>query len=207
MALAHRLLAVQKLREAKKVNGIVEADETYFRTSYRGSRGWKRGNPPENRPPRYRGGPALKRGLSGEQVPVVTALDRAGGVIERVLPNRKAIERPLAGCIEEGSILCTDRHPAYVQMAKAAKCEHRRFKMRKADQAAKMAGSKPRQESALSLGRVNEHHLRLKTILNRQANGVSTRYLPAYLGWLRSMRRAGFTTADLLLEPFVYRLR
>ena len=61
----HRLLSVQAVREADKVSGVIEVDETFFRTSYKGSRGWKRGNPPENRPPRYRGGAALAPGLSG----------------------------------------------------------------------------------------------------------------------------------------------
>jgi transposase-like protein len=80
----HRLLTPLANGPAQMLSGIVEADETYFLRSFKGHRGWKRGNPPENRPPRYRGSGATKRGLSSEQVPVVTALDRAGGVVEAV---------------------------------------------------------------------------------------------------------------------------
>ena len=44
--------------EPKRLKGIVEVDETYFRESFKGSRGWKRGNPPAPRSPRRRGNPA-----------------------------------------------------------------------------------------------------------------------------------------------------
>jgi transposase-like protein len=69
----HRMLCAQAAIQPDQVAGVIEADETFFRTAYKGTRGWKRGAPPENRPPRYRGGPALDVGLSGEQVPVLTA--------------------------------------------------------------------------------------------------------------------------------------
>jgi hypothetical protein len=52
----HRMLTVQALIQSEKVSGVVEADETYFRSSYKGHRGWKLGQSPENRPARYRGG-------------------------------------------------------------------------------------------------------------------------------------------------------
>ena len=50
-----------------------EADEKFFLRSFKGHRGWKRGQPPEPRPPRYRGSGALLPGLSWQQVPVLTA--------------------------------------------------------------------------------------------------------------------------------------
>src|SRR5512133_2959333 len=103
----HRLLTPLVNGPAQMLSGIVEADETYFLRSFKGHRGWKRGNPPENRPPRYRGSGATKRGLSSEQVPVVTALDRAGGVVEAVLDGRREddIVIALRGSITPGSLL------------------------------------------------------------------------------------------------------
>src|SRR5512143_4132603 len=83
-----------------------------------GHRGWKRGNPPDNRPPRYRGSGATKRGLSSEQVPVVTALDRAGGVVEAVLDGRREDDIVIALCGSiAGSLICSDGLSAYPKLA------------------------------------------------------------------------------------------
>ena len=86
-----RLLSVQAVQETATLKGVVEADETFFRSSHKGSRGWKRGHPPEDRMPRYRGGAAIKPGLSGEQIPLLTAVDRAEGVMDRVFRSRAGI--------------------------------------------------------------------------------------------------------------------
>lgn len=90
----HRMLKVQALIQSEKVSGIVEADATYFRSSSRGHRGWKQGASSENRPARYRGGKAVLPGLFGELVPVLTAVDRANGVVEAILPDRTSILPP-----------------------------------------------------------------------------------------------------------------
>src|SRR5271157_5247772 len=48
----HRLLAALEPPKPERLGGIVEVDETFFLRSFKGHRGWKRGAPPENRPPR-----------------------------------------------------------------------------------------------------------------------------------------------------------
>ncbi len=65
----HRFLAKLSGAKPAHLHGIVEADETYFLESFKGSR-----NLP--RPARKRGGKAAKRGLSDEQIPVLIARDR-----------------------------------------------------------------------------------------------------------------------------------
>lgn len=194
----HRMLRTQVAIQANKVEGVVEADETFFRTAYKGTLEWKRGKPPENRPPRYRGGPALKPGLSGEQVPVLTAVDRAGGVVEAVLRDRSGITEALDGRVGEGSVVCSDGLKAYVQVAVKHGSEHRRISPPKKTWLSKIMGGKPRRKDRLGLGRVNAHHERLKTFINREARGVSTKYLPNYLAWARAMRRPGFGAPALL---------
>lgn len=67
----HRFLALPKSVQAQRLVGIAEADETYFLHSCKGQRGLPR-------KPRRRGGKAARRGLSGEQVPVLVVRDRAG---------------------------------------------------------------------------------------------------------------------------------
>jgi len=196
----HRMLCAQVALQATQVEGVIEADETFFRTSYKGDRGWKRGAPPESRPPRYRGGPALAPGLSGEQVPVLTALDRSGGVIEVVLADRAGITLALDGRVADGSVVCSDGLKAYVEVAVRHGSEHRCIKPPRKDWVAKAVGGKPRKKGRLGLGHVNAHHERLKTFINRELRGVSTRYLPNYLGWARAMRRPGVGPPALLTE-------
>jgi transposase-like protein len=188
----HRFLQVQSGLQSDEVKGVIEADETFFRTSFKGHRGWKRKAPPENRPPRYRGGPALTAGLSGEQVPVLTALDQSGGVVEAILKDRSSIVLALKNRVARGSVLCSDGLKAYAEVAVVHGSEHRRIDVPKHTKASKAQGQKPRQKGRLTLGHVNAHHERLKTFVNRQFRGVSTRYLANYLGWMRAMRRPGF---------------
>lgn len=196
----HRFLRVQADLQAAKVGGVVEADETFFRTSFKGSRGWQRGVGPEKRPPRYRGSSALKRGISAEQIPVVTALDHAGGIVEKVLRDRSEIVPALDGRVARESVVCSDGLRAYVDVAVKHGCEHRRVRTPKPNQAAKAKGGKPRNKGRLGLGHVNAHHERMKTFVNRQLRGVSTRYLHLYLGWLRAIRRTGFKPEDLIAQ-------
>jgi transposase-like protein len=196
----HRLLKLQAERQSETLSGVIEADETFFRSSFKGSRLWKRGNPPENRPPRYRGGPAMTAGLSSEQIPVLTAIAANGESIEAVLANRADIGPTLSGRIASGSVLCSDGLPAYVKVAVDAGSEHRRVQTPKMDYIKKAKGGKPRRKGRLGLGHVNAHHERMKTFVNREARGVSTRYLHLYVGWLRASRRPGFNAETLLSE-------
>src|SRR3954451_5541516 len=85
----HRSLeAPVATREA--LAGVVEADETFFRRSHKGSRRWRQAEGPLERRPHRRGERASKRGLSAEQVPALIARDRAGHTADAVLPDREA---------------------------------------------------------------------------------------------------------------------
>jgi transposase-like protein len=197
----HRFLAAAANDNAAVLSGVIEADETFFVRSFKGHRGWVNGNPPENRAARPSAWGAIKRGLSGEQVPVLTALDNAGGVYETILPSLTAIEAALAGRIAAGSVVCSDGSKAYVRAAVTAGAEHRRvivptitpmpIKMR-------VKPTKQRKKGRLGLGRVNAHHGKLKVLVNGRCRGVATQYLANYLGWHRAMCRVGFTGSILL---------
>ncbi len=195
----HRLLKLPAMMQSDGLKGVVEVDETYFRSSYKGSRGWRDGKPPESRMPRYRG-EAATPGLSKEQIPVLTALDRSGGSIECVLSARSdaEIKRALTGRIAPGSVVCSDGFKPYVDLAVKSGSEHRRIMPPKTDWVKKAIGGKPRKKGRMSLGHVNAHHERIKTFVNRWARGVSTRYLPVYLGWLRAIRDPNFQPETLI---------
>ena len=152
------------------------------------SKGTEAGRTPENRPPRYRGSGAVKRGLSSEQVPVVTALDRVGGLVEVVLEERRDEEiiTALRGAIAPGSLLCSDGHGAYPKLAEETANEHRTIDPFKPTPEQKASGLPWRRPGVLT--RVNGHHSVLKNTINGIFRGVSTRYLPNYLAWLRALR-------------------
>jgi transposase-like protein len=187
----HRILEMLKGRPNDKLKGIVEGDETFFLDSFKGHRGWKRGHPPANRPPRYRGSKALKRGISSEQIPVVCAVDRQGAVVEAVLENHsdQLIVDALVKHIEHRSVICSDGRLAYATVSEQTRSFHYIITPPAPTPEQKAAGLSWRTVGALTLGRVNEHHCRLKKIINCVFNGVSTRYLSNYLTLLRQCRR------------------
>src|SRR4051812_44252791 len=114
----HRFLrAPTATREA--LGGVVEADETFFRRSCKGSRRWRRAEAPLERQPRRRGERAGKRGLSAEQVPALIARDRAGHTADAVLPDlgADAIAAALGPVVAGDAVLCSDGAKAYATFA------------------------------------------------------------------------------------------
>src|SRR3954453_5531062 len=101
----HRFLrAPAATREA--LGGVFEADETFFRSSHKGSRRWRCGGPQPGRRPHRRGERASKRGLSAGQVPALIARDRAGHTADAVLPDlgAAAVAAALGPVITRGAV-------------------------------------------------------------------------------------------------------
>ena len=101
------------------LQGIVEADETYFLESFKGRR-----NLP--RPARQRGGKAAKRGLSDEQIPVLIARDRTTATTDAVLAhaNTQAVRAILEPILDSDAVLCSDGSAVYVALAKQLHIAH-----------------------------------------------------------------------------------
>lgn len=74
----HRFLQLPQNLKAQALQGVIEADETYFLRSHKGQRVGAR-------KARHRGGSAAKRGLSEEQEPVLVARDRSGATADFIL--------------------------------------------------------------------------------------------------------------------------
>ena len=177
----HRFLrAPAATREA--LVGVVEADETFFRRSDKGSRRWRRAEGPLERRPRRRGERASKRGLSAEQVPALIARDRAGHTADAVLPGlgADAIAAALAPVVARDAVLCSDGAKAYAAFAAGHGVRHEPVNL--------AAGVRVR-DGAFHIQNVNAYHGRLKGWMGR-FNGVATRHLPNYLGWRRTLERA-----------------
>ena len=183
----HRFLrAPAATREA--LGGVVEADETFFRRSHKGSRRWRRGDAPPGQRPRRRGERASQRGLSAEQVPALIARDRAGHTVGAVLPDlgAPAIAAALGPVIAADAVLCSDGARAYAAFAAEHGLHHEPVNL--------SAGIRVR-GGAFHVQNVNAYHGRLKGWM-RRFNGVATHHLPSYLGWRRTLERAAEPSAS-----------
>ena len=173
----HRFLKAPKASKPKLLEGTVEADETYFLYSEKGSRKL-------DRPARKRGGKAKKRGLSAEQVPVLIARDRNKTTTDHILPDRSArsISAVLEPVVAKSAVLVSDGAGGYRVFADQAGIAHVGLNL--------SAGERAR--GIYHIQNVNSYDSHLKTWM-RRFNGVATKYLDSYLGWHRSDDRAGNT--------------
>ena len=171
----HRFLKAPKALKPKVLAGTVEADETYFLYSEKGSRQLRR-------PARKRGGKASKRGLSDEQVPVLIARDRNKATADEILPDRsaKSLSAALEPVIAKTAVLVSDGAAAYCAFASKAGLAHVPLNL--------SAGE--RVKGIYHIQNVNNYDSRLKSWM-RRFNGVATKYLDSYLGWHRACDRAG----------------
>jgi len=173
----HRFLSAPQDVKPARLEGTVEADETYFLYSEKGA-------PDLKRLPRKRGGKAQKPGLSAEQVPVLIARDRHGATTDAVLPDRSAasIKTVLGPVLDKAAILVSDGAKAYRAFADEARILHVELNL--------SAGE--RGWGVYHIQNVNNYDSRLKTWM-RRFNGVATKHLSSYLGWHRTNEREGHT--------------
>ena len=166
----HRFLAAKDLK-ARKLTGIVEADETYVLESRKGARNLER-------KARRRGGKASKRGLSDEQVPVLVVADRSGATVCAVLPavNADTLREVIAPVVDEDIVLVTDGHRADPRCAAAIGAHHEALNLSRSE----------RVRGAFHIQTVNNRHSRLKDFLRRY-RGVATRHLDNYLRWFQRL--------------------
>jgi transposase-like protein len=179
----HRFLKSPKAMKPKELCGIVEADETYFLRSDKGSRKLKRAA-------RKRGGTAKKPGLSSEQVPVLIARDRdSKATTDAVLADRSAasILPVLKPVMHPRSVLVSDGASSYPAVACMLQIPHVPL----------VVSAGERVCGDYHIQNVNNYTGRLKGWMAR-FNGVATKYLGSYLGWHRMNDRHGDTqTANL----------
>lgn len=172
----HRFLAIPARIKPSHLHGIVEADETYFLESFKGSRHL-------TRPPRKRGGKAAKRGLSDEQIPVLIARDRTQSTTDAVLSSAstQAVRSVLEPVIDPDAVLCSDGSRVYVSLAK---------KLHIAHQPVNISAGIRVVNHAFHIQNVNAYDSRLKGWMAR-FHGVATKNLPNYLGWRRCLEYFG----------------
>jgi transposase-like protein len=168
----HKLLKKFEKEVETALQGIVEADETFFLFSEKGSRGIQ-----ESRKARKRGGKAKTAGISGDQVPVIAGCDRHGNVILGVAGRGRIsmadIETVMNEHIGDEVTLCTDGHSSFKAYAKAYKFTYVGLNISQGKRIVK---------KKYHIQNVNNFHSRLKQWM-RRFNGVSTKYLQNYMNW------------------------
>ncbi|TWI69901.1 ISXO2 transposase-like protein [Pseudoduganella lurida] len=182
----HRFLQWAKDDRPARLQGIVEADETYLLESQKGSRHL-------TRPARRRGGKARGRGISRELDCILVARDRGGRtrdfVCGRGPVTAQQLHQYLGPILPEDVMLVTDSAAAYRAFASAAGLRHETVNLR--------AGVRVR--DAVHLQNINGYHGRFHRWLAR-FNGVASHYLPNYLGWRHGLEGARWATpADCLV--------
>ncbi|WP_267523179.1 IS1595 family transposase [Campylobacter sp. MG1] len=166
----HKILdALQEMQNKVKLNGIVEADETFLPISYKGHH--KDFNFP--RLAKKRGTSATLRGLSKEQVCISCAINHNGLSISKVSnlgkPKLVNLLNVLANKIAKNSIFVTDSFRAYLKVASDLDLNHIRIPRNKYT-----CGS-------FNIQTINNYHSKLKAMIVYNFKGVSTKYLNNYL--------------------------
>lgn len=191
--LRHKILdALQEMQSKVKLDGIVEADETFFRISFKGnhSRSQFFSMPRE---PHMRGERSKKRGISLEKVCVPCAVNRDGKSIAQIANLGRASVRSISsvfgGRISPDAVLCTDKHNAYVGFAEREGINLLQLK------------STQRVSGPLGIQHINGYHSQLKTFMER-FHGVATKYLNNYLVWhnLRNYAEGDFNFKESVWE-------
>lgn len=166
----HRFMPQLLQHEPKTLAGVAEVDETYFRKSYKGLR---KGMP---RVAYKRATPAAKRGLSVEQVPVLTAVSRGSRQSHITVfsgpASADALVEALSPVVAPDTVLCSDSAAAYKPAGKRLGVTLRQVP----------AGS--HKLGPYHIQNVNALHGRIKGWFY-PFKGVATKNLPAYLAWFR----------------------
>lgn len=152
-----------------ELDGVVQADETYFTVSYKGHH--KSFKLP--RPAHKRGTRATKRGLYREQVCVPCSVNLNGLSIAKVSnlgePSLKDLTKVFGNKIAKDSVFVTDSLRPYQKLSLDMSLSHIRIPRGK------------RAVGTFNIQTINSYHNRLKNMLVHRFKGVATKYLNNYL--------------------------
>lgn len=187
----HKILdALMIYAKRRKLNGVIEADDTYFRLSYKGST-------PPNRSSFKRGEASPKRGISKDKVCVSCAIDRNGNIFSKISSlgraSAKALSSTFGKRMAKKSVLCTDKERAYHRFA-----AEKGLKLVQIKDGKKKLG-------VYHIQHVNSYHSRLKLFMTG-FRGVATKYLNNYIVWhnvVKEGRKGGNTILKLVLRAVV----
>jgi len=174
----------------EKLEGVVEADETYYRISHKGCRHLKE-------KAHKRGGDGAPRGLSKKKVCVLVACDRSGNDLEYITGlgpvKGKWLDLKLTSKIAADAVLVTDGHQSYAHFCKKGHIDHVVVVNKKG----------LRTSGCYHIQHVNSYHGRLRNWINDTFHGVATKYLNHYLWWRHELENNGITDALTLFRAVI----
>ena len=175
----HRMIRAMEPTVPDVIGGTVEADETYFRRSFKGDR---RAVIVEGREPRKRGSDQPKRGLGRDKVAVLTAINDDGErlAIKLDQSTQNTIAAQFGSRLDGDAVLCTDASSALSAFAAKQGVYHFAFN------ASKGQG----RSGVYNIQAVNAYHSSIKRWMT-QFCGVSTRWLQNYMTWHAFATTAG----------------
>ena len=164
--------ALQNMADSVIMDGIIEADETFFVSSYKGNH--RRGTFKMPRKARKRGKSNHIRGISNEQVCVPCAVNRKGLSIAKATNlgriTTKNLHTVYDGRIGSGSVMVTDQMNSYRRFTKTNGIGLIQVKDHKT------------KKGIYNIQHINSYHSELKRFIDR-FKGVSTKHLNNYLIW------------------------
>jgi len=187
----HKILKTLSSMKLPKLNGTIEADETYFNLSFKGK---KKGM---KRKPHLRGGAIHKRGLSREKVCVACAIDRNKNIMGKSICLGKVRLNKLSVILDKNinfdksSLLITDGEKSYGKYALKNKINIKQ-----------LVGGKSKKKS-IHIQNINSHHSALKKWI-RRFNGVATKNLDNYLVFFKIMKTIKSGVFDEVIKLFDY---
>lgn len=174
------LLRVHQNNLNEKLKGIVEADETFFHLSFKGTRNLQFYT---TRKAHRRGNGVNKRGLSKEQVCVPCAVSTWGKALSQVGKLGKvsldALAMTLGGKIEPNTVLCSDKASSYIQFCERFHLTHNNSRLKHVAKLLKIHDP--------HIQHINAYHSGLKVFMT-PFKGVATKYLNNYLCWYNRKR-------------------
>ena len=170
----HKILgALQNMADSVVLNGIVEADETFFPVSYKGDHKHSK-TFVMPRKSHKRGCSTNFRGLSHEKVCVPCAVNRTGLSIAKASNLGRVSTKDLHfvydNKIAQNSVIVTDLMNSY-----------RRFANTNGYDLVQIKGGKAK-KGIYNIQHINSYHSKLKLFMLK-FKGVSTKYLDNYLIW------------------------
>ena len=187
--LRHKVLdCISEIRKNIKLEGNVEADETYKSINLKGT---KRDKMPRFSKPRSSKG-GSKRGISNHQVCIASAIDEKDNFFLEVVGTSsittKEIENVFSGKIDNITCLITDCKSSYEKFAHDNNLKLEQVK----------SGTYVN-NNGYNLSNINSLHSELTTFLSN-FKGVSTKHLQHYLDWFSFQKLINYTI-EILKQP------
>lgn len=175
----HKLLhSMEQLECPDELKGEIEIDEKYFNQCHKGTK-------IEGFEGKKRGTPANKRGISEEQVCVLTVVQRMGESIIRSFNMARPSAVDIANIenqISDDSFIWTDGHQSYNQLFKNKHCGH------------KVVKDHTEYDKVNHLNNVNSLHSMMERRYSHY-RGVATKYINRYCALFYFLRK--FASMDI----------